>query len=405
MPGVTKRIFQHDIRDIVSMWNEQLKTIKNVLPQYYTAKDIINALKHFYPHEWKSVEMKYWYYQRKDRDLKKRFGRARYNMKAPIVLLQDVALYKKMLSSEYKEKYANNYNAENVMNAESILWSKRKNKIEKIDKKIENAMMKTQQVTPSFLEQLIGLYERKNTSQKDKMYILLELQKYYSPKIIQFFFKLNDTELNKQLRWIAFYHLQSFNYQPRARRQKYMQVHTKNKKRKKYLKEVYPNETYNIPKNPYELEYRIENAKEQKIKKFDFFISHSSRDSVSVQKLIIFENKQGKNVFCDWINDVDYLKRHLVCEATLKILEKRLEQSNALLFVSSNNSVNSIWCKYELNYFLELGRKIYVIDKQDIERDVFDIRLLEDEWFKDSAYKELALLEGRRIDIGTMQGV
>lgn len=44
-------------------------------------------------------------------------------------------------------------------------------------------------------------------------------------------FKVNDTELNKQLRWIAFYHLQSFNYRPRARRQKYMQVHTKIKKK------------------------------------------------------------------------------------------------------------------------------------------------------------------------------
>lgn len=396
MPGVTKHIFEHDIRDIVSMWSEQLKSIQNILPQYYTDEDIIKTLKYFYPHEWKSVEIKYWYYQRKDKDLKNRFGKARYKMKEPLDLLRDVSVYKKILSPERREKYANDFDADNVKNAERTLWEKRKPKIEKINLKIEKAILKTQQVTPSFVDQLIGLYERKNTSQKDKMYILLELQKYYSPKIIQFFFKLNDTELNKQLRWIAFYHLQSFNYQPRARRQKYMQVHTKNKKRKKYLKEIYPNETYNIPKNPYELEYRIENAREQKIKEFDYFISHSSKDSATVQKLILFENKQGKNVFCDWINDVDYLKRHLVCEATLKVLEKRLEQSKAVIFVSSNNSVDSIWCKYELNYFLELGRTIYVIDKQDIEEGMFDIKLLENEWFKDSGYKELVLLEGKK---------
>lgn len=401
MSGVTKHIFEHDVRDIVFMWNEQLKTVQNILPQYYTEEDIVNTLKRFYPHEWKSVEIKYWYYQRKDKDLKKRFGKARYNMKAPIGLLHDVGIYKKILSSEYREKYASNFSEENVIRAERILWNKREPKIKKIDKKIEKAILKTQQVTPFFTDKLIGLYERKNTSQKDKMYILLELQKYYSPKIIQFFFKLNDTELNKQLRWIAFYHLQSFNYQPRARRQKYMRVHTKNKKRKKYLKEIYPNETYNIPKNPYELEYRIENAKEQKIKEFDFFISHSSRDSATVQKLISYENKQGKNVFCDWINDVDYLKRHLVCDATLKVLEKRLEQSKALIFVSSESSVKSIWCKYELNFFLELGRKIYVIDKQDVEEGMFDIKVLEDKWFIDSEYKKLALLEGHKINVGT----
>lgn len=132
---------------------------------------------------------------------------------------------------------------------------------------------------------MIGLYERKNASQKDRLYILLELKKYYSPKIINFFFKINDTELNKQLRWEAFYHLQSFNYQPRARKQKYMQVHTKNKKRKKFLRDVYPNQTYHIPKNPYELEYRIENSKEQKIKEYDFFISHSSKDSFFCTKI------------------------------------------------------------------------------------------------------------------------
>lgn len=63
--------------------------------------------------------------------------------------------------------------------------------------------------------------------------------------------------------------------------------------------------------------------------------------------------------------------------------------------------MNSIWCKYELNYFLELGRKIYVIDKKDIEDDVFDIKLLEDEWFVDSAYKNLALFEGQKIKAST----
>ena len=30
MSGVTKHIFEHDIRDIISMWNNQIKTIMNV---------------------------------------------------------------------------------------------------------------------------------------------------------------------------------------------------------------------------------------------------------------------------------------------------------------------------------------------------------------------------------------
>lgn len=397
MAGVTRHIFEHDIRDILKMWNEQLKLIQQILPLHYTEKDILYLLKKFYPHEWTSVEIKYLYYQEKDKEIKKRFGKARYNMKKPEKLLHSTTFYKKLISFEYRKNYSNGFSETNISNTESDLWKKRIYKIEKVNQKIEKAKAKTQQVTPSFVEQLIGLYERKDTSQKDKMYIIIELQKYYNSRIIEFFFKLNDIELNKQLRWIAFYHLQSFNFHPRARRQKYMQVHTKSKNRKKYLKEIYPNETYTIPENPYELEYRIENAKEQKIKEFDFFISHSSTDSAVVQKLIVFENRQGNNIFCDWINDVDYLKRHLVCEATLRVLEKRLEQSKSLIFVASENSMNSIWCKYELNYFLELRRPIYIINKQDIEDERFDIKPFEEGWFIDFNYKSLALLEGSRI--------
>ena len=397
MSGVTKHIYEHEIRDIISMWNIQLKFIQGLLPKDYMDNDVVDMLKYFYPHEWHSVEIKYWYYNKKDKYLKKHFGKARYNMKKPEKLLYSSGKYREILSVERRKKFAANYSEEVISELKQKLWNERKPKIEKINQKIEHAKLKTQQMTPEFIDQLIGFYERKSTSQKDKMYILLELKKYYNFKIIQFFFKLNDTELNKQLRWIAFYHLQSFNYQPRARRQKYMQVHTSNKKRKEYLKKVYPDEKYTIPETPMELEYRIENAKEQKIKTYDFFISHSSIDSEAVQKLILFENKHGKNVFCDWINDSDYLKRNLLCNATLKVLEKRLEQSKNLLFVDSDNSRQSIWCKYELNYFDELGKPMYIVTKEDIENDIFKIEPILDKWYLDSSYKELVLLEGLKV--------
>lgn len=144
MSGVTKHIFNQEVRDILSMWDCEIKTIEPLLPKEYSSGDIITLLKEFYPHEWHSVEIKYVYYQTKDRYIK----------------------------------------------------------------------------------------------------------------------------------------------------------------RKEFLKEVYPFETYEIPQNPNELEYRIENSREQKIKEYDFFISHSSKDGTIVQKLIRAENQNGKNIFCDWINDV-----------------------------------------------------------------------------------------------------
>lgn len=397
MSGVTKHIYEHEIRDIISMWNKQLKSIQDILPQNYDESDVISLLKYYYPHEWNSVDVKYWYYHEKDRNLKKRFGRTRYNMKEPMQLLYSSSKFKEIMSLKRRGDYYDNFSEDRVNELKQKIWDKRRPKIEKINKKIENAKAKTQQMTPEFIDKMIGLYERKNTCQKDKMYILLELQKYYSPKIIQFFFKLNDTELNKQLRQNAFYYLQSFNYQPRARRQKYMQVHTKNKKRKDYLKKVYSEQKCEISKTPMELEYRIENGKEQKIKTYDFFISHSYKDGVTIQKLIQHENKQGKNIFCDWINDSDYLKRQLLCEATLKVLETRMEQSKSLIFVESEYSKASIWCRYELNYFKDLGKPMYTISSENIEKGNFEISQLKGEWYVDTEYKELALLEGKKI--------
>lgn len=390
---MTKHIYDHEIRDILDMWNMQLKKISMLLPQEYTEEDIIALINKYYPHEWKSVVYKYNYYEIKDQCLQKRVGKKRYNMLRPEELMKFVLQYKKIMDTSYRTQYCKEFQKDVQLRSAEELWRQRENKIKRIDEKISRAIFKTQQMTPKYINKLIGLYERKNTSQKDRMYIMAELKKYYNDKVINFFFKINDTELNKQLRWTAFYHLQSFNYQPRARRQKDMQVHTRNKKRKQYLKNIYPNEKYTIPQNPNELEYRILNSKEQKIKHYDFFISHSSTDSKYVQELIFYENQKSKDVFCDWISDADYLKRKLVCDATLKVIETRLKQSDAIIFVESTNSRNSIWCKYELNYFSELKRPIYCISVEDIASKNWQaIYRMKDNWYYDSEYRKYKLV-------------
>lgn len=97
------------------------------------------------------------------------------------------------MNPNFRKQYFINFNeARQQKNAEK-LWNQRKSKIERIDNKINNAKLKTQQMTPKYIDVLIGLYERKSTSQKDKMYIMAELKKYYNDKVINFFFKVNDT--------------------------------------------------------------------------------------------------------------------------------------------------------------------------------------------------------------------
>ena len=163
------------------------------------------------------------------------------------------------------------------------------------------------------------------------------------------------------------------------------------KKRKQRIKET-AYEVYNIKAIPQELEYRIENSKEQKIKTYDYFISLSSVDYESVQRLITLLNKDNKNVYCDWKADNNYLKRRLVCKATQNVINKRIEQSKKILFVDSDTSRNSCWVKYELNYADQRGKEILVLRKDSIDNSNICLMALNDKWFIDSNYENILQL-------------
>ena len=63
MSGVTKHIFDQEVRDILSMWDCEIKTIQPLLPKEYSKSDIIALLKEFYPYdavnESSSLQIKY----------------------------------------------------------------------------------------------------------------------------------------------------------------------------------------------------------------------------------------------------------------------------------------------------------------------------------------------------------
>lgn len=379
---------ENDINETKKNLKRYLINIKPLLPYEYDHTVILELLNKYYPYELFLINEKHKYYCAKEKSLLAKGKKSRYHYKSLKNLIKSLPIYNNILSNEYKieykEKFDENKYNENIKNFEV----KRKPKVKKIYDKIEKAKRKTQQVEPDFLDSLMGLYNRKNTTQKDKVYIIKELEKYYCHKVITFFSKKVDTEYNRQLREIAFKHLQSLGFQPVLRKQKYMRIPSKNKKRREFFKNEYATLCFKINQIPEELEYRIENSKEQRIKTYDFFISHSSVDHNEVQILIMQLNKDGKNIYCDWINDNDYLKRHLVGDATLKVITKRLQQSKKLIFVESDNSMNSNWCKYELNNFYQLEKPIYFIRKEDIQKTPLEYNVYDSNLFIDPLYKE-----------------
>lgn len=393
MSGYTKHIFMKDLRKINSDLTRFVKSIIPLLPYSYNFDTINLLLKRFYPYELFIINEKYEYYCSKERYLQAVGKKSRFKMATPSNLIRKLPIYKKISTSEYIQQHQKNYDEITQKEEENKLAITRNPKIKKICDKIKKSKAKAQQVEPAFLDALMGLYDRKNTTQKDKVYIFVELQKYFCSKTIRFFYKKIDTEYNRQLREMACKHLQSLGFQPKLGRQKYIRIPSRNKKRREYLKNTYAYESYAIQGIPEELEYRLENSKEQRIKSYDFFISHSSTDYAEVQSLLEYLNRDGKNVYCDWIADKDYLKRQLLGKETLAVIKKRIQQSNAVIFVVSDKSVSSNWCKYELNYAHGLGKCIYAIPKDHILNCNFEYNKVIDTWFIDPAYEDLALWE------------
>lgn len=391
MSGYTKHMCENDVQDAKKSINNYLKSVIPLLPCTYDFELIKNLLYKYYPYEMFLIDEKHKYYFRKEKSLISKGKKSRYTFPVSDIIISYSQTYKKIFSDEYKRLHQQNFDEHRHIKSVESFSAIRDPKIKKIFEKIEKAKLKTQQVEPEFLDALMGLYDRKNTSQKDKVYIIKELQKYYCNKVINFFSKKVDTEYNRQLREISFYHLQSLGFQPVLRKQKYMIIPSKNKKRREFLKNIYAKERYNVNEIPEELEYRIQNSKEQKIKTYDFFISHSSMDYNEVQFLISHLNQNRKNIYCDWINDNDYLKRNLVGNSTLNVLIKRLQQSKEMIFVISENSMKSNWCKYELNDFYLQKKCMYFVKKEDLKKGIVKLEKYDDKWYFDPLYKQMDL--------------
>lgn len=393
MSGYTKYKCKIDELNTLKKLDKLLMSIESILPYEFDFELIKSLLEEYYPHELFLINEQYKYYKIKEENLLLKGKKSRYNFESLDFLIKTAKQYKKINSIAYKNKHKSDYDPQKYCHEIKKIKATRESKIKRIVDKINSSKNKTQEIQPFFLDKLMGLYMQKRSSQKDKVYILKELQKYYCDKILMFFSKINDIEINRQLREMAFYYLQSFGFNPVLRKQKYIRIPSKNKKRRKYLREDYQYQSFDIKGIPQELEYRIENSKDQKLKSYDFFISHSSKDFCYVQKLIKNLNSNGKNVYCDWISDIDYLKRYLLCSSTQKVLDIRMQQSKNVLFVKSENSIASLWCKYELNDFKKQHKNIYCISIDDMKINKFHYTKYFDNWFYDSDYKNIILLD------------
>lgn len=356
MPGVTKRKFAGEQMRFNKKLNRPLKSIKDILPQEYTEKDIINEFRLYYPLIWKELNEKYIHFKKKDEFLVSKGKKRRYNHPSPYNYIARLPQVKLWLSKGAKKSHLENFNLERNEKLKAELVYKKNKTLNKHKIKVAEKTEVMQFVDPLFIDAFIASYHKRGITTEQKIEVFNELKKYNTEKACDFFYKLNDAERNDQVRKMAFDHLQSLG------------IYVKLRKKFKGKTKDYAKEKLNFNMTPEDLCDRISQNSIQNKKRYDFFISHSLLDRDYVIKAKNALNIQGYRIYCDWTNDDDFLKRNLVSDYTKIVLKKRMEQSESLILLKSQKSLESEWVAFELEYFESLNKNIYYIDL-DNEKD------------------------------------
>ena len=351
MPGKAKRKYEGELIRFANRLRRPLELVVETLKPGYTENDLLQAFKDYYPFEWEEICERWKNYSEKDEFLKQKKGKTRYNPLKPEEYFFSLMKVKYLLSKEFRERHKQNYSEQLRVTKAEALKLKREERIKKRQQRIEMYTEDLQQVDPGFIDALIYAYHDRHNSINDKMEIFKEIQKYDCEKSRQFFWKLNDSERNNQIRNLAFEHLQKSGH------------YVKLRKGFKGKKKTYQIERSTFEGTPQALAKKLQDDRSvQGLKHYDVFISHSSRDKNYVRQVVEEANAIGLNCYVDWTADNDFLKRSMVSEYTKEVLKVRMKQSQKLLYLSSDISRSSQWVSFELDYYKNyLQREILMI--------------------------------------------
>lgn len=356
MAGLVKRKYQSETMKLQKSFTRPLKQISEALPVEYDKYLLLKMFKELFPLMWNNLIQRCEQYKSKDDFLTKVGKKKRYYHDEPDVFFFKLQKVKHMTSNGQRAKHKKTFNGKNAQLAYQSLQNKANNKKNAHENKMLSINKDLQFVEPLYIDAFISAYHKKGITIQGKTEIFNELRKYNTPKAIEFFQKLNDSERNNQIRRMAFEHLQKLGASVRLR---------KNFKGKV---KSYNTETHRFNVSPEDLYQRLESNTIQSKKTFHAFISHSYQDSNLVRQVKSCLNNHGLSVYCDWTSDNDFLKRNLVSDYTKMVLKKRIEQSKCIIFLQTKNSVNtdnsfsSPWILMEIEHASSIGKPIYSLN-------------------------------------------
>ena len=363
MAGITKRKYMSENIRIYKQMTNQLNSIKKILPEIYDGNILFDLYSEYFSTTIQMLNERYEYYRSKDIFLRSVGKKQRYKILNSKDFFFSSQKVKHMLSYgqrlQHKQQYSEECKTDSLIKLEQKLNKSLSKKLV-ITKKCEHI----QDIEPIYIDIFIKIYHRSN--HLEKILIFNELKKFNSNKTINFFYKLNDSEHNNQIRMMAFQHLQNLG--------KYVKLRKKFKGKKKtyHIDSTLPNYS------PEELVKFLNSNSVESKKKYDIFISHSYLDKDLVKSMKNTLNFQNLSCYYDWTSDQDFLKRNLISGYTKEVLKKRIEQSKALILVLTHNviadgEITSEWIKMEIEHAKSVGKKICCLNFTDLGHQFINI--------------------------------
>lgn len=342
---------------------QTLRAVAETMKPGFSDKDFIDSYVEYYPYMMCEAQ------EMCEENKRYNANRKKYGYKT-IAFPYDVNDYIQKESSHLLRKIRCAHALGKYFSDEELKAKKQRLKA-KCDKKIEQRKAKeeyylryAQEICPAYIDKLIKTYfavRKKNSLDVNSRYlILLEAAQFKCEETRIFLEKVNACDKNKQLRQVAFNMLQNMGYNPWLARNR------KGKQHLSSLKEI------DIIENPTVLLEYIYKYQDLIHKRYDVFLSHSYFDTKDLLRLKRMLNAQGLVVYIDWVNDKVMLNRINQNHDTWSVLQRRMDISDKMIFVMTDNSLRSEWTPEEINYFQKLGKQIYVLKCGEVSEKLFE---------------------------------
>ncbi len=325
------------------------KKLSMVLAPNFNEEEFIGTFKDCFPHLWEDIvsfcdTRKANYLRRKARGLR---ANPYYTPEEFLVKHAQPHIIKVTATSE-KER----------CKTKEQLKDEGKMKLQRREEKLEKNLEYVQEVCPPYIDKLIKTYfdiRKQQTLDVNARYlIILEASQFKCRQTIHFLQRINACEKNQDLRMMAFYALQRIGEHPWLSR---------GRKGKKHLLQI---KRIDIRKNPTELLNMLSKYQSLLYQTFDFFLSHSSCDEKELLRIKSILNKQGFTVYIDWLNGREMMNRENQDGNTWNALYLRMDQSCKLLYIMTDNCINTKSTKREVEYFKANNKPVYVYQPQTI---------------------------------------